>query len=72
MPARIGFMSTYAMEELPVYERLGDVREKAVMESKIADQLPGQGNHDEAESIYRNSVIPEAHTIRRMMNREVF
>jgi ATP/maltotriose-dependent transcriptional regulator MalT len=51
-------------EELPVFERLGDVREKAVTESKIADLLSEQGNHDEAEAIYRNSVIPAVERLR--------
>ena len=35
-------------EELPVYERLGDVRSRAVTMGKIADILQARGQLDEA------------------------
>ena len=34
-------------EELPVYERLGDVRSKAITMGKIADILQAQGQGDQ-------------------------
>ena len=40
-------------EELPVYERLGDVRSKAVTMGKIADILQARGQLDEALRIRR-------------------
>jgi hypothetical protein len=45
-------------EELPVYERLGDVRAKAVTMGKIADVLAARGQLDEAVRIYREDVLP--------------
>ncbi|MBK9368990.1 MAG: tetratricopeptide repeat protein [Deltaproteobacteria bacterium] len=45
-------------EVLPVYERLGDVREKAVTMGKIADVLQARGQLDEALRIRREEVLP--------------
>ena len=39
-------------EQLPVYERLGDVRAKAVTQGKIADILSARGQLDEALAIH--------------------
>ncbi|MCV6637066.1 hypothetical protein, partial [Candidatus Albibeggiatoa sp. nov. NOAA] len=41
-------------EELPVYERLGDVRSKAVTMGQIADILQSRGQLDEALSTQEN------------------
>ena len=45
-------------EELPVYERLGDVRERAVTMGKIADILEQRGETDEALRTWREEVVP--------------
>ena len=45
-------------EELPVYERLGDVREKAVTQGKIADILYARGELEEALRIRTEEVLP--------------
>ncbi|MEP4986649.1 MAG: hypothetical protein ABJV68_02975, partial [Paracoccaceae bacterium] len=45
-------------EELPVYERLGDVRSKAVTMGKIADVLAAQGDVGEALRIRREEQLP--------------
>ena len=45
-------------EELPVYERLGDVREKAVTMGKIADILQARGQLDEALRIRKEEQLP--------------
>ena len=45
-------------EELPVYERLGDVRARAVTLGKIADILQARGQLDEALRIYREEALP--------------
>ena len=45
-------------EELPVYERLGDVRAKAVTMGKIADILQARGELDEALRIRREEELP--------------
>ena len=45
-------------EELPVYERLGDVRLRAVTKGKIADILQGRGELDEALRIRREEQLP--------------
>ncbi len=45
-------------EELPVYERLGDVRSKAVTQGKIADVLQARGELDEALRIRREEQLP--------------
>ena len=45
-------------EELPVYERLGDIRASAVTMGKIADILQARGELDEALRIYREEKLP--------------
>ncbi len=45
-------------EQLPVYERLGDVRERAVTLGKIADVLAARGELDEALRIRREEELP--------------
>ena len=45
-------------EEMPVYERLGDVREMAVTQGKIADILFGRGELDEALRIRKEEEMP--------------
>jgi len=45
-------------EELPVYERLGDVRSRAVTMGKIADILQQRGQTDEALRIQREEELP--------------
>lgn len=45
-------------EELPVYERLGDVREKAVTMGKIADSVAASGQLNDAIRIYSEDVLP--------------
>ncbi|MEZ6061276.1 MAG: tetratricopeptide repeat protein [Planctomycetaceae bacterium] len=45
-------------EQLPVYERLGDVRAKAVTQGKIADVLQARGELDEALRIRREEELP--------------
>ncbi len=45
-------------EQLPVYERLGDVREKAVTMGKIADILQARGQLDEALDIRQQKQLP--------------
>ena len=45
-------------EQLPVYERLGDVRSKAVTMGKIADILQQRGQTDEALRIRREEELP--------------
>ncbi|MFO0905260.1 MAG: serine/threonine-protein kinase [Pirellulales bacterium] len=45
-------------EELPVYERLGDIREKAVTMGKIGDVLAQRGEWDEALRIWREEELP--------------
>ena len=45
-------------EELPVYERLGDVRSRAVTMGKIADILQSRGDLDEALRIRREEELP--------------
>ncbi len=45
-------------EQLPVYERLGDEREKAVTLGKIADILQQRGQTDEALRIRREDELP--------------
>ena len=47
-----------AHEELPVFGRLGDVREAAVTRAKIADVLQARGELDEALRVYREEVLP--------------
>jgi hypothetical protein len=45
-------------DQLPVYERLGDVRAKAVAMGKIADVLEARGDLDEALRIRRQEQLP--------------
>jgi hypothetical protein len=45
-------------EELPVYERLKDVRLWAVTQGQIADVLMGRGEFDEALRINREEELP--------------
>ncbi|HZH78590.1 MAG TPA: hypothetical protein VEY88_21355, partial [Archangium sp.] len=45
-------------EELPVYERLGDVRTRAVAMGKVADTLQARGELDEALRILREEQLP--------------
>ncbi len=45
-------------EELPVYERLGDVRSKAVTQGKIADILTQRGQLEEALRIRTQEQLP--------------
>ncbi len=45
-------------EQLPVFERFGDIREKAVTLSKIADALQVRGALEEALRIRREDVLP--------------
>jgi tetratricopeptide (TPR) repeat protein len=45
-------------EELPVYERLGDVRARAVTMGQIADILQARGELDEALRIRREEELP--------------
>jgi tetratricopeptide (TPR) repeat protein len=45
-------------EELPVYERLGDVRSRAITQGKIADVLQAQGQLDEALRIRQEEELP--------------
>ena len=43
---------------MPVYERLGDVREKAVTMGKVADILQARGQLDEALRIRKEEELP--------------
>jgi tetratricopeptide (TPR) repeat protein/predicted phosphodiesterase len=45
-------------EALPVYERLGDVRARAVTQGRIADLLAGRGQSEEALRILRAEALP--------------
>jgi predicted negative regulator of RcsB-dependent stress response len=45
-------------ETLPVYEKLGDVRSKAVTMGKIADILQARGQLDEALNIRETEQLP--------------
>jgi tetratricopeptide (TPR) repeat protein len=45
-------------EQLPVYERPGDVRERAVTMGRIADILQSRGDIDEALRILREELVP--------------
>jgi tetratricopeptide (TPR) repeat protein len=45
-------------EQLPVFERLGDVREKAVTMGQIADMLQARGQLDEALRIRNEEELP--------------
>ena len=45
-------------EQLPVYERIGDARSRAVTMGKIADILQSRGEVDEALRIRREERAP--------------
>jgi hypothetical protein len=45
-------------EQLPVFDRLGDVRERAVTLGKVADVLEARGELDEALRIRREEELP--------------
>ena len=45
-------------EKLPVFDRLGDVRSRAVTMGKIADILQSRGDLDEALRIRREEQLP--------------
>ena len=45
-------------EELPVYEKLGDVRERAITLGKMADIFQARGELDEALNLWRTGVLP--------------
>ena len=45
-------------EQLPAYERLGDVRSKAVTQGQIADILMARGQLDEALRICQEEELP--------------
>jgi hypothetical protein len=47
-------------EQLPVFERLGDIRERAVTMGKIADILRQRGETDEALRIHLDERLPVA------------
>jgi tetratricopeptide (TPR) repeat protein len=53
-------------EQLPVYERLNEVREKAVTMGKIADILAQRGDTDEALRIHIEERLPVAKKIKDM------
>ena len=50
-------------EQLPVYERLGDVHSLAITQSEIADIFVERGELDEALRIYERDVLPTLRTI---------
>ena len=45
-------------EQMPVYERLGDVRSRAITQGKIADILESRGDLEEALRIWREEALP--------------
>jgi hypothetical protein len=45
-------------DQLPVYERLGDVREAAVCKAKIADIFVSRGRLDEVERLLQHEALP--------------
>ncbi len=47
----------YRDEELPIFDKLGDVSSRAITMSKIADILQARGEHDEALRIQREEVL---------------
>ncbi len=58
-------------EQLPVYERLGDMRERAVTLAKIASILQVRGELDEALRICRKDVLPAFEQLRDVRSRAV-
>ena len=55
-------------EELPVYERLGDVRERAVTMGKIADVLQARGQLDEALRMHLEERLPVAQAMQDLVS----
>ncbi len=53
-----GAAETYLNQALPAFERLGDVRERAVTLGKIADVLQARGQLDEALRIRQEEQLP--------------
>ena len=58
-------------EEIPVYEKLGKVRDKAVTLGKVATILTTQGKLDEALRIRREEEIPAYEQLGEVRNRAV-
>jgi hypothetical protein len=58
--------------ELPVYEKLGDVRSKAVTERKIADILIARGQLDDGARILQERCIPPLKQIGAIVDVAVF
>jgi hypothetical protein len=58
-------------EQLPVYDRLGEVRERAVTMSKIADILQTRGELDEALRIRREEELPVFDRLGEVRSRSV-
>jgi hypothetical protein len=58
-------------EQLPVYERLGDVRERAVTMGKIADILGSRGELDEALRILQDEALPDFQRLGDVRSRAV-
>ena len=50
-------------EQLPVFDRLGDVRSRAITQGKIADILEARGQLDEALRIYEQHVLQDIEAI---------
>jgi tetratricopeptide (TPR) repeat protein len=50
-------------ESLPVYQKLGDIRERAVTMGKIADIMSARGQLDEALRIRREEELPVYHKL---------
>lgn len=48
----------YRVEQLPVFERFGDIRSAAITRGKIADVLQARGELDEALRIHREDELP--------------
>jgi tetratricopeptide (TPR) repeat protein len=59
-------------EELPVYERLGDIRERAVAQQKIAGILQQRGQLDEALKLIRDEALPVVRRIGAIADIAVF
>lgn len=51
-------LAIYRQRQLPVYQKLGDVRSEAITHGQIADILEGQGLLDEALVIHREQQLP--------------
>ncbi|MFO1155679.1 MAG: SEFIR domain-containing protein [Rhodospirillales bacterium] len=59
-------------EQLPVYERLGDVRARAVTQRKVADILEARGELDEALRLLRNEALPAVKALGAVRDVAVF